>query len=164
MRWNDGVAPLKNRFIPALCLVGLLLVMPSVALADQYTVQMRETPLRESPGPFARVLERLSYGSIVVVVERRGGWSRVARPAGWVHDSALTDSEVELLAGDEDAETGVTADEIALAGKGFGPEVEARYREDEGLDFGWVDRMERDFEIADQVKLRFLQEGNLDAR
>lgn len=154
----------KTGFVMAVCLVMLVLATPSAVLAGEATVQIRETPLRASPGPFARVLEQLSYGTTVMVLERRGGWSRLARPAGWVHDSALTEGEVELLAGEEDVKTGVSDDEIALAGKGFGPEVEARYREGEGLDFGWVDHMERDFAIADPVKQRFLREGNLDVR
>lgn len=168
LRLTRGAFPQARLAAAMLILAVAAGVAPPAVLAEALTVQVRETSLRSAPGPFARILQTLPYAATVEIVERKGGWSRVAarddRPAGWVHDGALTDSRVELDAGSTDVGTDVSDDEIALAGKGFGPEVEARYREDEGLDFGWVDRMERDFSIADPVKQRFLREGNLDVR
>ena len=53
----------------------------------------------------------------------------------------------------------VTASEVAMAGKGFSPDMEMEYRKN-GLDYSMVDSMERITVPSDDL-LRFITEGRL---
>lgn len=142
---------------------AVLLVFP-VAAGQRLDVQTREAPLRANPGPFARVLQTLSYGQSVEVLEERSGWMRVRVKAtgaeGWAHSSSLTEREVALEAGSAEEAGGASDEEVALAGKGFNERVEKRYKEKNEIDYTWVDRMEK-FEISDSARKRFVTKGNL---
>lgn len=142
---------------------AVLLVFP-VAAGQRLDVQTREAPLRANPGPFARVLETLSYGQSVEVLEKRSGWMRVRVKAsgaeGWAHASSLTEREVALEAGSGEGAGGASDEEVALAGKGFNERVEKNYKEKNEVDYTWVDRMEK-FKVSDSARKRFLAKGNL---
>lgn len=132
--------------------------------AERRNVQLRDVPLRASPGPFADTVARVAYGATVRVIERRDGWARVRgdnlEASGWLRVSALTEREIELQAGDADAQVEASEDELATAAKGFNERVEKKYKKDEGLDYTWVDRMEG-FTVSDQTRKSFLERGNV---
>ena len=65
-----------------------------------------------------------------------------------------------MRAGTTDAATGVSSDEVALAGKGFNEQVEAKLRKDGTLDYTWVDRMSAFNAGADQIA-KFRTQGHL---
>ena len=65
-----------------------------------------------------------------------------------------------MRAGTTDAVTGVSSDEVALAGKGFNEQVEAKLKKDGKLDYTWVDRMAAFNVDADQI-VKFRTQGNL---
>ncbi|MFC1764146.1 hypothetical protein ACFL6U_18990, partial [Planctomycetota bacterium] len=56
--------------------------------------------------------------------------------------------------------TGVSSDEVALAGKGFNEQVEAKLKAEGTLDYRWVDRMEA-FVVDVNQLVAFRQQGKL---
>jgi hypothetical protein len=79
---------------------------------------------------------------------------------GWLHESALSKKPIALRAGTTDAATGASSDEVALAGKGFNEQVEAKLRKEGTLDYTWVDRMSA-FKVDANEISQFLKEGHL---
>mgnify|MGYP001411010750 CR=1 FL=1 len=100
----------------------------------------------------------------VTVMEKKGDWFRVTAPdgaVGWMHAGALTKSKIRLSAGESDAQTGASSDELALAGKGFNADVEAQFKQqNQKIDFTWVDRMEK-IKVSAKESQDFLKAGGL---
>lgn len=146
-------------FWVAAVLAGLL-AMPG--RAD--TVQVRNAAVRERPSFLGRVAETVGYGEQLEPNAARGPWIQVRRQGrilGWVHRSALTRRTVEFRSGDEVVDPTVSSDELALAGKGFSAEVEARYRVRHGhAGFRQLDQMEQ-WKIPAEARRTFQKEGGL---
>lgn len=142
-----------------------LVLTTAVALAaavKTMSVQNRKADLRDTPTPFGRVLASLSYGDQVTVEEQNGPWMKIslAGTSGWVHSSVLTPKRIIMKSG-EDSQTAASSDEVAMAGKGFNPEVEAQFKANhKDIDFKWVDRMEK-IVIPPQKIKAFVNEGGL---
>ncbi len=143
------------------------------AAPKQMSVTVKETQVRSSPSYLGKILAILAYADRVQVVDTQSGWAKVSLPAGkavasgsppqkegWVNLSALTDKKIVLKAGASDVGKTASSGEVALAGKGFNQEVEAGYRESSGLDYTWVDRMEKLSASPEQVAA-FLKQGGL---
>jgi hypothetical protein len=147
-------------FLGALLIAGI----GGIAAAEQMSVTVRETQLRENPAFLGRVLEVLSYAARVEVIQEQGPWYRVEASSGrsgWVHSSALTTKRIVLEPAATSGETGASGTEVALAGRGFNEEVENRYKDEQNLDFSKVDRIEG-YEYPPEVLLAFLEEGGLE--
>ncbi len=130
----------------------------------QMSVKVKETQVRSKPSFMGKVLARLSYGDRVDVLEEKRGWANVVIPGsedkGWVNLSALTTKRVVLKAGASDVDKSASSGEVALAGKGFNEEVEAKYKQDSDLDYTWVDKME-EFRYPVDNLVAFMVEGGL---
>ena len=129
------------------------------------TVQVRQAELRTVPSFLGNSAGTLPYGMPVVILEQAGAWYRVAssRGSGWLHASALTKKTVVLEAGST-VDTTASSREVALAGKGFNSEVEARFKATHlQIDFAWVDRMEG-FKVPVSRLETFAREGRLSVR
>ncbi len=147
----------------SLCGAILLLAVTAVASGDQMSVTVRETQLRANPAFLGQVVSLLAYGDRVEVLQEQGPWFRVeteSNQSGWVHSSALTTKRIVLESARGDGSAGASGTEVALAGRGFNEEVENRYKNEEGLDFSGVDRMEG-YDYPPGVLLAFLEEGGL---
>jgi hypothetical protein len=158
-------------------LIGFFVLAAVAALAaspKQMSVTVKETQVRMTPGFMGKILAALAYGDRVQVVDVQNGWAKVGLPAGksgssgsrsqgegWVHLSALTDKKIVLKSGAANVGETASSGEVALAGKGFNKEVEAQYKENNNLDYTWVDRMES-FVVSPEQAIGFLQEGGLD--
>ncbi|MDH3999337.1 MAG: hypothetical protein OET90_10920 [Desulfuromonadales bacterium] len=140
----------------------LLLAAPLSSLAEELTVQVRNTPLRATPSFLGTTLETLEYGDRVRLLYNKDTWARVQtdQHQGWLHPSALTSEEIELVAGAVDVEASTDSDEVALAGKGFNSEVEQEFREQKKLNYQDVDRVES-FSVSALDKVLFLEDGDL---
>ena len=144
-------------------LLGVFLLLASTAGAEELTVQVRNGQLRQSPSFLGKIVAEVSYGDTVRVMAERGGWVQVrgGGKLGWIHTSALTDEELELAAGDKDAASAASSDELALAGKGFNSDVEAEFKaRNEDIDFTWVDRIEKIIITPEQMRA-FLDYGEV---
>lgn len=142
----------------------IVLMTATGVMAASLQVHVRSTPLREMPSFLSGTIMEIHYGQPVEVLSEQNDWRRVqvqgTETTGWVHAKALTDQKIELASGN--ALSGkVSADELALAGKGFSPEVEAAFRtENQGLNYADINRMES-FTVSPEESRVFLQTGDL---
>jgi len=130
-------------------LAVFLVLSPLFALdvGDESAVSVREGDLRSAPGFLARITSQVVYGESVAVLEIRGDWVRVrtadSGDDGWIHLTAVAPKgDLRLERAEGPAAANTTSREIALAGRGFNEQVEAKYKSDKGLDFALVDEME----------------------
>lgn len=148
----------------------MLLVLVFFALAGAASaakwksVAVREGALRLSPMPFGKIIARLDYGARVDILAEQGDWLRVrARqegPEGWMHGASLIDRKIVLLPGEE-LEGAASEEELALGGKGFNAQVEARFKaEQKDVDYKWVDWMEQ-VKVPPAASQEFLARGGV---
>ena len=127
------------------------------AQADQGTryVAVQTVAVKSSTGFFAKNLGNLSLGDVVRLIKEDGKWSQIqaGNLTGWVASSSLSARRVVA------SNTAVTANEVAMAGKGFSPDMEMEYRKS-GLDYSMVDSMEQ-ITVPEDDLLRFITEGRL---
>jgi uncharacterized protein YgiM (DUF1202 family) len=146
--------------------VALALASLAFLQAAPMSVNVKETQIRATPSYLGKILGLARYGDRLEVLAKQNGWAKVTLPAGkgqgWVNLSALQDKRIALKAGDAAATGGASSGEVALAGKGFNKEVEAQYRDETQLDYGWIDRMES-YRVTPEQVLAFLQAGGLKA-
>lgn len=130
----------------------------------QMSVKVKETQLRATPSYVGKIVVVLAYGDRVTILEKRKDWARVSFPSkkaeGWVNLSALQDKVIVLKAGSQTVDKSASSGEVALAGKGFNADVEAKYKQDNALDYAWVDRMEA-FRVTPQQVAAFFSSGGL---
>jgi uncharacterized protein YgiM (DUF1202 family) len=148
----------------------LLLATVAVFAADplpERSVVVKETPVRDKPSFTGRIINKLLYTDRVQIVETPAGssWVKVRSAAkkleGWVHVSALAkDDKLIVKAGAQNVATGPAGSEVALAGKGFNPEVEAEYKKDKSLNYSAVDAMEA-YVVAPGALSAFIAQGGL---
>lgn len=126
------------------------------------SVEVKNAQVRSSPSFLGSPVGPVAYGERVEVLQQQGDWFEVNAPGGkkgWLHQSALTKKQISFGSGGRDAKTGASGEEIALAGKGFNADVEAKYRASHrNIDFQWVDRMEQ-MKVSNPEMLSFLNEG-----
>ena len=149
--------------------LGLFFILWGISTVGQaspewMSVAVKEGAMRLSPMPFARIIAVLDYGMRVDILAEQGGWFMVRAQEqgseGWVHGASLIEKKIKLLAG-EQVEAGVSEDELALGGKGFNAEVEAKYRsQQQDVDYLWVERMERIALSAEELQ-QFMAHGDL---
>ena len=144
-------------------LAVLLAVSAGAALAAPMSVQVRNCKVRATPSQLGAVVATVDYGVVVQAQTLQKGWYPVTTSdgkTGWVHESALSRKPVVMRAGTSDAATGVSSDDVALAGKGFNEQVERKLRKDGTLDYTWVDRMAAFNMSSDQI-MKFRMQGHL---
>jgi uncharacterized protein YgiM (DUF1202 family) len=146
---------------------ALFLIAAAAAFADApkpMFVQVKETQVRAAPSFLSTILDKLFYGAKVQVSAQKDGWARVAlrsgKGEGWVNLSALTKKTVVLKAGSENVAESASSGEVALAGKGFNQEVENKYKQDNNVDYTWVDRMAA-FVVTPEQAEAFLKDGGV---
>ena len=109
------------------------------AAGQVMSVQVRTTQMRSRPSFLGSAVAEMTYGTQVKMVTQQGPWVKVTSPqgkTGWLHESALSEKDLAMVAGGTEAATGASGEEIALAGKGFNAQVEKEYRkQNQDLDF-----------------------------
>jgi hypothetical protein len=146
--------------------MALGLFMASVLGAQSLTgktmyVTGKTIEVKSSTAFFSDTLGTLSYGDPVSVLQEYGKWVQVRslEPpvlSGWVAAASLTTKRILVSSGT----TSASANEIALAGKGFNQEVENVYRQNGTLNYDAIDAMET-IQIPNRQLFAFLQEGRL---
>jgi hypothetical protein len=147
---------------PWIILVGLCLTA-SVAFAATVKVITQDAVIRKDKRFFAPALVRAPFGTPLQELGKEGDWFRVSYQGkeGWIHKSALEEQKFQLssLAGGKAEEA--SRDEVALAGKGFTPEVEKAFREkNPKMKYDLVDQVQA-YQVNDQSLQAFLRAGNL---
>jgi hypothetical protein len=129
------------------------------------SVQVQDGKLRADPSFLGKILGSVAYGDSVSVIRQQEPWlfvsTRTGQLTGWIHSSALTEKEIVLRAGDANVQKTASQREIALAGKGFNPQVENEYKKrNPNLDYDLIDRMERII-VSDEEIRQFMKAGKL---
>lgn len=135
------------RFIPiALSLIATCTITARSLAADEMSVQVKATAVRDKDSYLGKPLYELHFGDRVTVVQKGAAWFKVqptnavavklapgvsAAEAkdniGYVNKSALTTKRVVLKA-DQNAQLSASSENVVLAGKGFNDEVEKSYQ------------------------------------
>ncbi len=144
-------------WVLALCLFS------SAAAAATVKVITQDAVIRKDKRFFAPALVRAPFGASLQELGRDGDWFRVSYQGkeGWIHKSALQEQKFQLssLAGGKAEES--SRDEVALAGKGFTPEVEKAFREkNPKMRYDLVNQVQA-YQVDEQRLQAFLRAGNL---
>jgi len=141
-------------------LVLIITICANVLIFSQSDVNRRyvavkTTVLKSSAGFLAKDLANLSFGDMVTLVRDDGKWAevRTGNLSGWVPSSSLTAKRVIA------SNSSVTVGEVALAGKGFSPDMEIEYKKN-GINYSMVDYMEKIIIPTDDLS-KFINEGRL---
>jgi hypothetical protein len=136
-------------------LLGLWM-MSSGAMAATVKVITQEAMIRKDKRFFAAVVTRVSYGETIQELERQGDWLRVSYGGkkGWIHISAVQEQKFQLSSFSTEKATETSREEVALAGKGFTPEVEKAFR-------GQNPKMR--YDLVDQIQSRRIEDAQLQA-
>ena len=157
---------------PGLCLLLIVLLVAwwagsGLGVAENLKVERPDMQLYEGPNFSSTSLGPVPVGTDVTVLSRSGDWVQVRYQdkTGWLHKLAFPQGSGPgvvipgLLTGGPVQET--KSDEVALAGKGFTPEVEAGYRQkNPSLNYAAVDQVER-FTVSPTQLAEFKKEGGL---
>lgn len=163
--------------IGAMLIGALLLALPAHAVKGKgggggggktgtMSVQMRTTTVRATPMALGAAVGTLSYGAQVKVVGEQGNWYQIEAPSGWVPKSDLTSHKVVVNPDQKFSGSGSRHDEVALAGKGFNPQVEEAYKRSNpnlASAFAAVDRVEG-FGESEAALRAFASAGKLTSR
>jgi len=128
----------------------LVLGLAGVAFAgvkagSQITIRVMSAKVMKNPKFIGTAAASLSRGDALTVKEVKGDWYRVEGAAkGWIHKTNVVEGKVELSTTPGGGSSGgASRDEVELAGRGFTPQIEAKYRdENPNLDFSHVDSIE----------------------
>ena len=157
----------KTRLLIVFLLFGAVGAL-FAADAKQMFVTVKTTVVRATPGYLGKPLGELKYGDRVTVLDKPADapkdWLKILGPdkklQGWVNASSLSQKEIVLKAGSGDVSQSASSGDVALAGKGFNADVEKQYKENQHLDYTWVDNMEK-FEVDPRQVSLFLSQGGL---
>ena len=141
--------------------VGFMLAVMTAVAAQVMNVQVQEGQIRSTPSFVGKIVAKVGYGQRINVLEKHGDWHQVTAGAGtgWMHISTLTTKNLSLRSGDS-AQSGVSGQEMALAGKGFNAQVEQQYRQSHAGNFKAVDLMEQN-SIPSEKLMAFLRAGEV---
>jgi hypothetical protein len=144
----------------------MVFLVPALAFAGETVkVKVQKASLFEDANFFSRTVATLQFGDQLQMEEVVKDWARVkfGRQIGYVHQSALTSTKVDLktLLFSSSSSAGASRDEVALAGKGFTPEVEKNYgKTHPKMNYAVVDEIER-YSVDPESLRTFIQRGGL---
>jgi uncharacterized protein YgiM (DUF1202 family) len=145
-------------------LIGIAILFVAVLLAENLIVKVQTTSVRKEPKFYSPSVATVVAGETVTQISAQAGWFKVKTSKGvegWIHSSAVGSKSFTLAAMDKSLKTQATAEEVALAGKGFNKQVEEEYKSrNKALSFAEVDRMIRIVVKTEELR-RFLENGKL---
>ncbi|MBI2485447.1 MAG: hypothetical protein HYW01_00505 [Deltaproteobacteria bacterium] len=145
-------------------IVLLMITAASTSVrAETVTVITKQNAIRTSCKFFSPVKATVHYNDVLEVVSKEGDWFQVTFKGvqGCIHKSAIQKKSLSLSKLTGSQGKGTSGEEVALAGKGFNPQVEAAYKnKNPELNFGAVDRVES-YKIPDSELMQFIQKGKL---
>lgn len=141
-----------------------IFVIALALLAETLIVKVKSTNLRKEPKFYAQTVALLKAGETLEKISSQDGWLKARTSkglVGWVHSSAVQSKKFDLLAMDKSLTTKATADEVALAAKGFNKQVEENYRaKNKNISYVWVEKMLK-IEVSTAEIKEFLKTGKL---
>jgi len=131
-------------------------------------VKTKENYLRASDRFYSQVKAKVLYDETLQIIEKKNEWLHVRYKDmdGWIHQSAVSESrkmtyKPVMLGSDIDPEAEKDNHEVALAGKGFTPDVEKKMGEnDPALNYAQIDEIVNK-ETPPQKINKFMKDGGL---
>lgn len=149
----------------ALCLIAACVAASAWAkTGDTMYVNVKKSALRKGASLFSGKAGAVAYGDKVTVTAEKGSWVEAVRAdnssvKGWIPLSSLTKKKIVLQNGR--SSVSASADELALAGKGFSADVENAFKKTKnGLRYDAVDRVEQNT-VSDSVLYEFIEAGQI---
>jgi len=148
-------------------LLGLALLWagPGIGLAQTFKVVQSKQQLYSAANFSASPLGTVPEGAEVIILQQSGEWYQIEYQGqqGWLPQQAFPAAKKfdlsSVLKGKAVQES--KTDEVALAGKGFTPEVEASFRQKHpNLNYAQVDQVEK-FSVSPGDLQTFIREGGL---
>lgn len=126
---------------------------------DSRYVAVQNAEVRASASSFAKKTGALSYAEEVVIVNEDKNWTQVQsknnpKISGWISTASLSKRKIVS------SSFSASANELALAGKGFNDEIESEYKKTGGSDYAAVDAMEKQAVSNEEVR-KFMVDGLL---
>lgn len=148
--------------LPIIALFMIIVASTSLR-AETVTVITKQNAIRTSCRFFSPVNTTVRYNDVLEVVSKEGDWFQVGFKGvkGCIHKSAVQKKSLSLAKLTGSQGKGTSGEEVALAGKGFNPQVEAAYKtKNPGLNFAAVNRVEN-YGVSDSELMQFIQKGKL---
>ncbi len=150
---------MKKKLFALLLIITIAVPLSAASKKTKY-VTVETVSLKNGTGFFSSEVATLQYGDAVTVIRTKGSKSYVSlkqKPAvkGWLASKSLTKKKIV-----KSSNVSASADEIALAGKGFSSEVEQEYRKTGRYDYKSVDAIEKKA-ASDKAVYTFIIEGDL---
>lgn len=128
------------------------------------TVQTLTAKLMKTPSFIGATSAKLVRGDQLTFEEAQKDWYKASTKkgeSGWINKTSIVEKAVALSTKPGGGTGGATADEVALAGRGFSKDVEEKYKsEHKDMDFSHVDAIEKlDVEGDDLAK--FAADGKI---
>ena len=128
------------------------------------TVQVLSAKVTKTPSFLAPTVAKVVRGDQLTSLGVDKDWVNVQTKdgqSGWINKASVVDKAVALSTKPGGGQGSVSQDEVALAGRGFSPEVEAAYKQSHpDLDFSHVDKIEKlDVDGSDLAK--FVADGQI---
>lgn len=142
----------------------------SLKAGDVLYVSVKEGKLTGGEGNFSKTVGTVKYGDRVrvltvgekkleVVLYNNDKFSGQEKISGWISAGSLT--KKKIVRNDDGTVTRATADEIALAGKGFSASDESAFKPSEKTaDYDEVDSLEK-ISVSDDELKSFIKNGRL---
>jgi len=131
--------------------------------AETAVIVTKENAIRADCKFFSQLKSKVRYNDVIDVLSQQGDWYKVRFQGteGCIHKSAIEKKSVSLSnlvgVGNQSA----SAEEVALAGKGFNPQVEKEYKEQNlGLNYSSVNKIE-EYEVSEMEIRKFIENGKL---
>jgi hypothetical protein len=143
---------------------AVLIILVTFLIAENLYVKVQSARLRKEPKFYAATIVFLKAGESVAKLSSQAGWYLVQTAGGikgWLHSSAVQSKKVDLVTMDKSLKAKASAEEVALASKGFNEQVEQEYKaRHKDISFAWVDRM-LTIKVSPEQLRKFLKEGKL---
>jgi hypothetical protein len=148
-----------------LVFIFLPLFLTGMAQAGEMVkVKVQKSTIFQQPKFFSKVVASVEYGDQLEILDELKDWIHVKfrEQKGWIHKSSLTSDKFNLrtiFVGT--SSPSATHDEVALAGKGFNPEVERGYKESHPeMNYALVDEIES-YDVESDSLYDFITRGGL---
>jgi len=145
----------------------ILFLVPALCLAaETVKVKVQKASLFEQPNFLSKTVATLQFGDPLEMEEVVKDWAKVqfGQKRGYIHQSALTSTTVDMktmLFSSSSSSSEASQDEVALAGKGFTPEVEENYgKAHPEMNYALVDEIER-YRVDPNSLRTFIRRGGL---
>jgi hypothetical protein len=149
-------------------LAGALFLSSAVSGAPDkgstITVQVMSTKLMKSPGFLGTSVATVVRGDLLTYEEAQKDWYKVTGKdgkSGWINKVSVVEKKLALSSKPGGGTGGLSEDEVALAGRGFSPEVEKEYRQrNPNLDFSHIDHIQS-LQVEPEALAKFAAEGKI---